>query len=652
MSWIERCYEVYDKNSRFIGDMDSGNTPLVPVAHTTQQVHIEVRISGNGEFRGARVLGPEEITTIIPCTEESSARTSGAVPHPLVDKLQYLAGDYKSFGGEKESCWKPYIEGLKAWCDSPYGTPEIKAILSYLTKGILIADLVNERILFTDEENQLIKKWEGDKDETPAIFKSAKGKDGPFESCVKFIVDGRDISKDHKLWESFIAYSSTRGKLTGYCYASGKETELATLSPYKIRHAGDRTKLISRNDSTNFTYRGRFLHPEEAVGIGFEVNQKAHSALRWLIAKQGRFVSGAAFLAWGTKNEKIPRVLGDSLEVLQQWDNGIFDESIEDDEEKTSDTKEVFAKAFNKALAGYRTELTPTAQISVIILDSASKAMKGRLSIRYYKELSGSRLMENLENWHHTYKWQMSYRKIKGKNKGGKDDMRITFIGAPSPEDIAKAAYGELVDDKLKQQTVERIMPCIIDGKLLPRDILRAVANRAVHSIGLERWEANKTQQIACALLRGYYQKRYKEVFSMAVDESIKDRSYVFGRILACVEQVERYAQNLASHGAEDAGNKRPTNAERLMFVYTLHPVNTLTVLQEKLRPYIDRIKANTGSDPQRYVEMLRLISELGVQNYTNDKLGDKFLLGYASQKIQFIEDNKNSKRDESAVNG
>ena len=158
MSWIERCYEIYDRNSHFIGNMDSGKMPLVPVAHTTQQVHIEVRISGNGEFRGARVLGPEEITTIIPCTEESSARTSGAVPHPLVDKLQYLAGDYKLFGGEKESCWKPYIEGLKAWCDSPYGTPEIKAVLSYLTKGVLIADLVNERILFTDEKNQLIKK--------------------------------------------------------------------------------------------------------------------------------------------------------------------------------------------------------------------------------------------------------------------------------------------------------------------------------------------------------------------------------------------------------------------------------------------------------------------------------------------------------------
>ena len=178
-----------------------------------------------------------------------------------------------------------------------------------------------------------------------------------------------------------------------------------------------------------------------------------------MIAKQGRFVSGAAFLAWGTRNEKIPQVLGDSLDVLRKWDAGIYDEWIEDDEVKTSDTKEVFAKAFNKALAGYRAELTPTAQISVIVLDAA---VPGRMGIRYYKELSGSRLMENLENWHHTYKWQMSYRKIKGKNKSGKDDMRITFIGAPSPEDIAKAAYGELVDDKLKQQTVERIMPCII----------------------------------------------------------------------------------------------------------------------------------------------------------------------------------------------
>lgn len=645
MSWIERCYEVYENNTDFIGDMHIGKVPLVPFAHTIVLASVEVRLNHLGEFKGARILGPGEQNTITPCSETSMSRTVNIAPHFLSDKLQYVAGDYKKFGGSKGEGWDSYIEQLQHWCDSPYSSAKVQAILTYLKKGTLIQDLVKEKILFIDNKNKLIQKWEGKAEEKPTIFNDSKKQD---DISVKFLVDGCDISQDKSTWQDFIKYFKTILEEKNFCYVTGKETIVSTHSPAKIRKLGDMAKLISHNGK-NSIYWGRFKNYEDAYGVGIEVNQKAHSALRWLIAKQGRFVSGAAFLAWGTKNEKIPRVLGDSLDVLQQWDNGIFDESIEDDEEKRPNTKEVFAKVFNKVLTGYKAELTPSAQISVIILDSASK---GRLSIRYYKELSGSRLMENLESWHHTYKWQMSYRKIKGKNKSGKDDIMITFIGAPSPEDIAKAAYGELVDDKLKQQTVERIMPCIIDGKLLPRDILRAVANRAVHSIGLKRWEANKTQQIACALIRGYYDKRYKEVFSMAVDESIKDRSYVFGRILACAEQVERYDQNLASHGAEDFGNKRPTNAERLMFVYTLHPVKTLTVLQEKLRPYIDRIKTNTGRDPQRYVEMLRLISELGIQNYTNDKLGDKFLLGYASQKIQFIEDNKNSKRDESAING
>lgn len=102
MSWIDRCYEIYDINLDFIGNMEVGKTPLLPVAHTTQQVHVEVRIDGEGQFRGAKVLGPEEMTTIIPCTEESSARTSGLVPHPLVDKLQYVAGDYKNLEEKKK----------------------------------------------------------------------------------------------------------------------------------------------------------------------------------------------------------------------------------------------------------------------------------------------------------------------------------------------------------------------------------------------------------------------------------------------------------------------------------------------------------------------------------------------------------------------
>ena len=83
MSWIERCYEVYENNTAFIGDMHTGKVPLVPFAHTIQDVHVIVRINAEGKFKGASVLGKGEVRTIIPCTEKSLARTSGVVPHPL-----------------------------------------------------------------------------------------------------------------------------------------------------------------------------------------------------------------------------------------------------------------------------------------------------------------------------------------------------------------------------------------------------------------------------------------------------------------------------------------------------------------------------------------------------------------------------------------
>ena len=111
MGWLERCYQTYEKNLAQVGKPSASirygwDAPmLLPVAHTTQKVNVELSLTADGEFCTARVLRSDEMTTVIPCTEESSARTSGAVPHPLVDKLQYIAGDYTTCGGTKKPMW-------------------------------------------------------------------------------------------------------------------------------------------------------------------------------------------------------------------------------------------------------------------------------------------------------------------------------------------------------------------------------------------------------------------------------------------------------------------------------------------------------------------------------------------------------------------
>ena len=143
MSWLERCYQTYEHNIAEVGvpsiNRFGKELPmLLPIAHTTQKVHIELNLTTEGKFLSARVLRPDEMTTIIPCTEESSARTSGLIPHPLVDKLQYIAGDYENYGGSKKMMWVEYLRQLQAWCDSLYGLPQVRAVLFYLEKGCLI----------------------------------------------------------------------------------------------------------------------------------------------------------------------------------------------------------------------------------------------------------------------------------------------------------------------------------------------------------------------------------------------------------------------------------------------------------------------------------------------------------------------------------
>ena len=94
MGWLERCYQVYEKNLPHVGKPSASirygwDAPvLLPVAHTTQKVNVELILSEAGDFLTANVLCGKEMTTVIPCTEESLSRTSKAVPHPLVDKMQ------------------------------------------------------------------------------------------------------------------------------------------------------------------------------------------------------------------------------------------------------------------------------------------------------------------------------------------------------------------------------------------------------------------------------------------------------------------------------------------------------------------------------------------------------------------------------------
>lgn len=639
MSWLEKCYETYENCQQEIGiqkfqaEGDKRSyVPLLPVAHTTQLVNIEVELDQNGDFQDARLLAKDEQTTIIPCTEESSARTSGIVPHPLVDKLQYIAADYPAYGGTKKSGWNLYHTQLQDWCSSPYADAKVCAVLRFLEKGCLVASLVKKHILFLDENGKMPTKWTGNKDEKPKILETLASADQT-ESFVRFRVGGIDLAQDEAVRESFIHYYEMKQQRVDYCTVQGKQMAVSTLSPYKIRNPGDRAKLISSNDSTNYTYRGRFVTAEQALSIGYETTQKAHSALRWLISKQGCSNGDQTVVVWGTKGEPIPDITADSMDLGDDFAAAFAQLG---QPQLPPATESEYAERFNKAIQGYGKALDEKANTVVMILDSATQ---GRLSIRYYRELAGSELMKNITDWHRNFAWQLNYRSAPESAEPGQKPKwkRVSFWGAPSPADIAKAAYGEKADKKIIQQTVERLVPCITEGKYLPRDLMLSAVHRATAGIGLEPWEYQKTCGIACALICGYYHRNKKEDFVMTdgkyVDETIGDRSYLFGRILACAEQIERRVQS-------QTGETRPTNAERLRLVFVQRPAKTTALLQQKLTPYLNRMRANGVSRDKRYSTLQELVGRLGAENYTNKPLNELYLLGYACQMMDFREEN------------
>lgn len=639
MSWLEKCYETYENCQQEIGiqkfqaEGDKRNyVPLLPVAHTTQLVNIEVELDQNGDFQDARLLAKDEQTTIIPCTEESSARTSGVVPHPLVDKLQYIAADYPAYGGTKKSGWNLYHTQLQDWCSSPYADAKVCAVLRFLEKGCLVASLVKKHILFLDENGKMPAKWTGNKDEKPKILETLASADQT-ESFVRFRVGGIDLAQDEAVRESFIHYYEMKQQRVDYCTVQGKQMAVSTLSPYKIRNPGDRAKLISSNDSTNYTYRGRFVTAEQALSIGYETTQKAHSALRWLISKQGCSNGDQTVVVWGTKGEPIPDITADSMDLGDDFAAAFAQLG---QPQLPPATESEYAERFNKAIQGYGKALDEKANTVVMILDSATQ---GRLSIRYYRELAGSELMKNITDWHRNFAWKLNYRSAPESAEPGQKPKwkRVSFWGAPSPADIAKAAYGEKADKKIIQQTVERLVPCITEGKYLPRDLMLSAVHRATAGIGLEPWEYQKTCGIACALICGYYHRNKKENFVMTdgkyVDETIDDRSYLFGRILACAEQIERRVQS-------QTGETRPTNAERLRLVFVQRPAKTTALLQQKLTPYLNRMRANGVSRDKRYSTLQELVGRLGAENYTNKPLNELYLLGYACQMMDFREEN------------
>jgi len=664
MSWMEKLYQTYEAGV-FL-DLPPEES-LMPISHTLQNAHINIVLDGEGNFRRASVLEKTQIA--LPATESSASRSSGEAAHPLADKLQYVAQDYAAFGGRK----KPYFEGYKnqmrAWCQSEFAHSKVQAVYRYIEKGKVIADLVEHGILFAGLDNKLLTRWDESQGDIPLLFKvlpKEKGELDQGSALVCWSVElgvgdkSADTWKDPEIYQSWIGFDAQQAQENGLCFVTGLKQNLSTNHPAKLRHTGDKAKLISSNDTSGYTYRGRFLDETQACSIGFDVSQKAHNALRWLISRQGNRSGDLVYVAWAVSGKPIPEPLTDSFSLFENLDDDDFElevdegntvistESIKD---YTIDLGQSYANKLKKYMAGYAVKLDYTDQIIIMGLDSATP---GRMGILYYREKFSGEFLARLEAWHKEFAWpQRHIREIANEN-GKKPKTKVIWpISSPVPKDIAIAAYGSNVTQNLKNKVIERLVPSIIDGQPLPRDLMENCIRKATNRNGYandEQWLWEKTIGIACALYKGYYQRHpnlnQRRNYAMALEENYVSRDYLYGRLLAIAERIEDMALNIG-------GENRTTTAGRLMQRFADRPYETWRTIELALQPYIQRLKVSSygGFLNNRLKELDSVLALFNAADFNKkEPLSGEFLLAYHAQRQKYR--TKTETTDENTVQG
>jgi CRISPR-associated protein Csd1 len=540
-----------------------------------------------------------------------------------------IENNYPSFLNRTSSS---YLLQLERWIESENSHKSAEAVFKYVSKKQVISDLIDQKLLAVSNNKLIIGEKNNDQsfqDKFPVMKLLQSDEKGIKDQAKLFIrwnieyVD-KIVSptwEDKTLYDSWGHYLASSDSQHGLCYVTGKETNLAQKHPARLRNGGDKAKLISSNDTSGYTFLGRFISVSEAAGVSSEVTQKAHSTLRWLVGREQAFRSGdQVFVSWAINGADIPDPCANTLDFLGQQEGPPKKDVI-------GDVGQSFAIRLKKKIAGYKTSIQDNENIVVMGLDSATP---GRMSITFYRELTGSEFLDRIENWHSDFAWYQNFGK------------KLHFIGAPSPRDIAWAAYCTKIGDKmadldkkLLNTTIERLLPCIIDGNQFPNDIVLSCVRRVSTRLGLDHWEWEKSLGITCSIYRGLNKKRG---YDMALEENRKTRDYLYGRLLAVGEKVE----SMALYYAND--HREPT-AARFMQRFSDRPFSTWKLIENALVPYKARVNSNTPGLLTGYQELLDNIHSLfEADDYTSDKqLTGEYLLGYHCQR-KWLQEHKREK--------
>lgn len=584
MGLMQQAYQTYCMmEKRYAGVYEEGRQPLAPVSHLLTTPAIEITLDRDGNFINAAAWEKNGGKIIIPVTEESAGRAAVPAAHPLCEQIGYLCGtDAKKYA--------LYVEQLQDWASSEWSHPKLKAILHYVKSGSIIKDLVGCGLMEVSEKG--------------------KPKDEKLLICWRVLDPGSDAPpecwRDPTLFTAFINYySSVQQPQSDLCMISGSIDQLASQHPKGVVSLYGNAKIISANDTSGFTYRGRFTDKRQAATVGYTVSQKAHAALRWLVSNEGRTIGGRTFLCWSPQGVAVPQV---TSPFLRSSEAAILQPSD-------------YRLALRRTLQGDREQLSVHDSAVVAAFDAATT---GRLSVTYYSELQASDFLQRLHDWDNSCCWW--------NGKFGLQPPRLQTIidcaYGTQREEKGRAVFK--ADDAILGQQLQRLIACRVDSGRMPADLMARLVNRASTPQAYDPGLWRQLVFVTCAVIQKYHSPRLKEDLCMEWKLDRKDRSFQFGRLLAVMERAEDdYYNNI--------GESRQTNAIKSIAAFRQTPWTVFARINEMLEgAYLPRIKQWQRDRYHRLRDEISVnLSEYG--DALNKPLNEFYLMGYELQRNEFF---------------
>lgn len=625
MSLMTALLNTYNEAEKagLVDQYEEGSTVLLPIYHNNMRSDgkniIQCTITKDGEFINAEFLGDKE-SIIFPVTEKSLTRSGkNPPPHPLVDKLQYISAIdehknekykevfYEWMDSSSSESVELFLKAIKVFINSE---GMLEGITASLYEGIEYS-LQGLTVHYTDGNNKPRK------DDLSSVFITFMIEE--FEGPVNM-----SVTRNKALHQDYIQYVEHKNNKNGICYFTGEEDYIAKNHRGLLGNA----KLISVSNNKE-TYYGRFKSGTDIVQIGYSTSEKIHLMLKYLLenSNSNQHLGEQQYLINWFSND-ISNDTG--VEITKPGGGDIF--SLINQKEEISMPATKRNERVGKALKQGNITLSDSDIYYVAIIDKASN---GRLSVKYFKELSVSKLFRNLKKWQEMNSW-WRYNHELGKAE----------IQTPNTFNLIYTTYGIERDKKMslnngnfRKSQERKLVTHIIDGEKIPSDFVMNARLNVKNRLNYENtW--NNLLFVSLAILNN----EEKGEFDKMVDKNNKDRSYLYGRLLAVYERIEA--------STFDKDNRRVTNSEKFWTSYTNNPATMMLRLEEKIKSYEKQLK---NSEDKRGLyhkltsekqEIINALHDHTDEKELNKSLGYQFIFGYYSE-INYIFSKKEENEEE-----